>query len=406
MSPPMKKDGGARATRCGRAAVSSACVFTRLGAGIIIVAVAAGGLPACDKGGKAETRATARPQQTGELAQVVAKVDDTVITLGDVQDGINKQAPFVRARYSTPEKKKEFLDNLIRIEVMAKEAEKRGYDKDPEVLRVMKQQMIAKFLRKDFESKLKVEDVPDADVEKYYKENPAEFNRPDQVRVSQIVVKDKAKADKVAREAGALSKTDPKPFRDLVTKYSEDDDSKARGGDLTSFDRATTAVPKPIVEAAFALKEVGDISPPVKVDQGYAVLRLTQKQAGFSRPLAEVKRQIQQRLFRDLRTKSMDAFVADLRTKYTVTVDEANLAKVTVDTGMSTSGPGPAGPGATLGAPGMAPGSLPAVLHGAAPGAGPAIPSTPPVRLTTPAAGATAPAPTPAPPAGGAPKTP
>ena len=370
----MKKDGGARATRSGRGAVSSACTFLGTCASIAAVVVAGS---ACEKAAKSDSRATARPEQTGELAQVVAKVDDSVITLGDVQDGINKQAPFVRARYSTPEKKKEFLDNLIRIEVMAKEAEKRGYDKDPEVLRVMKQQMIAKFLRKDFESKLKVEDVPDADVEKYYKENPAEFNRPDQVRVSQIIVKDKAKADKVVREASAVSKTDPKPFRDLVTKYSEDEDSKARGGDLTSFDRATTAVPRPIVEAAFALKDVGDISPPVKLEQGYAVLRLTQKQAGFSRPLAEVKRQIQQRLFRDLRTKSMDAFVADLRAKYTVTIDEANLAKVTVDTGMSTSGPGPAGPGASLGRPGA---PLPGLPGGPMPSSPGALPATAPTR--------------------------
>ena len=119
----------------------------------------------------------------GDPSQVVAKVDDAVITVGDVQERINKQSPFVRARYTTNEKKKEFLDSLIRFEVMANEAERRGYDKDPEVLRVMKQQMISKFLQKDFESKLKVEDVPDADVEKYYKEHPAEFNQKDEVRV-------------------------------------------------------------------------------------------------------------------------------------------------------------------------------------------------------------------------------
>jgi hypothetical protein len=77
---------------------------------------------------------------------------------------------------------------------MANEAEPRGYDKDPDVLRVMKQQMISKFLQKDFESKLRVEDVPDADVAKYYKEHPEEFNRPEEVRVSQILVKDKAGA--------------------------------------------------------------------------------------------------------------------------------------------------------------------------------------------------------------------
>ena len=161
-----------------------------------------------------------------------------MITVGEVQERINKQSPFVRARYTTNEKKKEFLDSLIRFEVMANEAERRGYDKDPEVLRVMKQQMISKFLQKDFESKLKVEDVPDADVEKYYKEHPAEFNQKDEVRVSEVVVKDKGKADKAYAEAKTLPKApavvptqEQKQFKDIVNKYSDDEDAKQRGGD-------------------------------------------------------------------------------------------------------------------------------------------------------------------------------
>src|SRR5215471_16817061 len=181
-------------------------------------------------------------QDNADLSQVVAKVEDAVITVGDFQERINKQSPFIRARYTTVEKKKEFLDNLIRFEVMANEARRRGYDKDPEVVRVMKQQMISKFLQKDFESKLKVEDVPDADVEKYYKDHPAEFNQKDEVRLSEIVVKDKSKADKALAEAKALPKASPigadqKGFRDLVTKYSEDEDSKSRGGDLSFIDK-------------------------------------------------------------------------------------------------------------------------------------------------------------------------
>ena len=323
----------------------------------------------------------------------VAKIDDTVITVGDVHDRINKQAPFTRGRYAALDKRKELLDSLIRVEVMAKEAEKRGYDKDPEVVRVKKQQMISRFLQKDFESKLKVEDVPAAEVEKYYKEHPEEFNRPEEVRVSQILVKDKAKADKLAAQARSGDRNDPKVFRDLVTKFSEDEDSKPRGGDLTSFEKTSTLYPKPVIDAAFELKDLGDISAPIKSDQGYHILRLTQKRPGFSRPLPEVKRQIQQRLFRDLRTKALDTFVADLRKKYSVTINEENLAKVSIEAGagdprgMSPGAPagpgGPPGGGPGLGTPGL-PHNLPGMggpPRPTPPGAAPApSPVPPPVR--------------------------
>ena len=316
--------------------------------------------PACKKGGSIKPS-----QDQGELSQVVAHVGDSVITVGDVQERINKQSPFIRARYTTLDKKKEFLDNLIRFEVMAAEAQRRGYDKDPEVERVMKQQMISKFLQKDFESTLKVDDVPDADVEKYYKDHPEEFNKKDEVRVSEILVKDKPKADKAYAEAKAQPKTagaDQKGFRDLVTKYSEDEESKARGGDLTFFDKDTTAFPKPVVEAAFKLGDVGDVSPPVKTDKGWVVLTLTHKRPGFNRPLAEVKRQIQQRLFRDTRTKKLDAFIADLKKNTKIDVDDANLGKVVIENGTEGMSPGASPPrGGMSGDPhvGMFPGASP-----------------------------------------------
>ena len=322
----------------------------------------AAGLPAC-------TKRKSKSSSGGGDSAVVAKVDDAVITVADVQERINKQSPFVRARYTTNEKKKEFLDSLIRFEVMANEAERRGYDKDPEVLRVMKQQMISKFLQKDFESKLKVEDVPDADVEKYYKEHPAEFNQKEEVRVSEVVAKDKPKADKAYAEAKALPKPtaagpatnekDKKEFKDIVTKYSDDDEAKLRGGDLGFFDKDSQRYPKPIVEAAFKLADAGDVAPPIKTDKGWAVIRLTQKRPGFSRPLAEVKRQIQQRLFRDTRTKAMDNFVAELKKKSTIEIKEENLSKVVIDTAGATGGPagGPmsGAPGMSFGPPGMVP---------------------------------------------------
>ena len=248
---------------------------------LAVAACLALGLPACKKKGKGKATGG------GDPSQVVAKVDDAVITVGDVQERINKQSPFVRARYTTNEKKKEFLDSLIRFEVMANEAERRGYDKDPEVLRVMKQQMISKFLQKDFESKLKVEDVPDADVEKYYKEHPAEFNQKDEVRVSEMVVKEKGKADKAYAEAqarcpraGRPPPGGPSSSRTWSRNTARTTRTKQRGGDLGFFDKESTRYPKPVVEAAFKLAEVGDVAAPIKTDKGFAVIRLTQKRPG------------------------------------------------------------------------------------------------------------------------------
>jgi hypothetical protein len=84
-----------------------------------------------------------------------------------------------------------------------------------------------------------------------------------------------------------------------------------------------------------------------------------------------VKRQIQQRLFRDLRSKSMDSFVADLKKKSNIDIHDDNLAKIVIDTG-ATNGGGAPPPGMSLGAPGSMPGGMPGMqgMPGA-PGMGP-----------------------------------
>ena len=203
-------------------------------------------------------------------------------------------------------------------------------------------------------------------MEKYYNEHPTEFHQKDEVRVSEILIKDKGKAERAYAEArglpkGAANAMDQKGFRDLVAKYSEDEESKPRGGDLSFFASDSATVPKPIVEAAFNLKDVGDLAPLVKTDKGWAIIRLTQKRPGFNRPLAEAKRQIQQRLFRDLRSKAMDTFVDDLKKKSSISISDENLAKVVVEAGAPSSPIGAPPPGTPAPRPvGMQPSGAPA----------------------------------------------
>lgn len=340
----------------------------RRGTLLVLLACAA---VAC-KSNKGGAGKSAKPEE------IVARVGDVEITRDDVQKHIDRLSPFVRARYSAPERKKELLENLVRFEVMAREARARGYDRDPDVQRAVKQQMITQFMQKEFEAKHKPEDVPDAEVEAYFAKHSDEFQRQEEVRVSQIITKDKARAQKAAAEAKAAPAADPKVFRDLVAKYSEDEDSKQRGGDLTFFDRKNTQLPKAVVEAAFTLKEVGDVAGPVQTEKGFHVLKLTQKRPGFSRTLAEVKPEIQRRLYRDVRSKKMDEFIAEMRNKVKVEIFEDQLEKISVEAVAGGPAPGALPAGLPPGA-GMPPGAPPPGLPPAAlpPPAAPGMPAAP-----------------------------
>ena len=55
----------------------------------------------------------------------VAHVGNDVITADEFKKKLDETSPFLRARYNTLDRKKEFLENLVRNELLVQEAEKR-----------------------------------------------------------------------------------------------------------------------------------------------------------------------------------------------------------------------------------------------------------------------------------------
>jgi len=286
---------------------------------------------------------------------VLARVDDTEITASDLQEVLARYAhtPFVLARYSTPEKKKELLESLIRYELMAREALRRGYDRDPDVQRIAKKQMVALFEKREITDKLRPEDVPPTDVDKYYREHQPEFVRPEEVRVSQILVHDANAARRIASEAKAR-RNNPKSFRDLVERYSEDADSKPRAGDLTFFDRKTTREPKALVDAAFAMTQVNDVVGPVASDRGFHILKLTDRRPEVTRPFAEVKVDIQKRLLDQMRAQRKREMAEEMRKSLRVEIYQDELAKIALAPTADAGRP-PVAPPLSISAPTPAP---------------------------------------------------
>lgn len=292
-------------------------------------------------------------QSPGDGTPVLARVGDGVITARDLEARLSflGHSKYLMEHYSKPEKKKELLEGLIQSEALYQEARRLGYDRDPAVKRDVGNRM----LQKEVDSQVNTQSISDADVEQYYKAHTNDFSRPDQVRLTRIVVKDRTKALKVAAEAKALPKGNNEALRALVSKSSEDEASRARGGDTGTIDRNTTSLPKAVVEAAFALAQVHDVSDPIQTEQGYTIIVLTQKQPGFSKSLAEAKGDIQSRLTYERRQQKRNTLMAEIRKKAEVQIDEAQLAKFT----LPPSGSGPSAAAPDRRSPGPGPGAPP-----------------------------------------------
>src|SRR5438045_8621394 len=93
---------------------------------------------------------------------VVAEVGDEKITADEVRQRLNETSPFLRARYNTVARKKEFLENMVRNELLAKEAIRQGYDKSPAVREQTKRAMIQELIKHRRAAKLSRADTTDA----------------------------------------------------------------------------------------------------------------------------------------------------------------------------------------------------------------------------------------------------
>ncbi len=282
-----------------------------------------------------ENRAQTQPKRhqippcpEADKTKVVAEVDGTKIMKCDVYDRIHRLSPYIRRRYTTLQRKKEFVDRMVRFELLAAEAAREGLDKNPDVVRAKKEIMVQKLVRKMFRDKFKPSDVTEDELKKFYDAHKSDYNKPAMVRISHILVKSKAQADKILAEA---KKLDVRGFRKLAREKSMDEATKLRGGDLRYFPADDTALPKPLVEAAFKLQKRGDVAGPIKTAKGWHVICLTGKRPPIKRAFAQVKQLLRNRLLREKRAEAQKAFVEQLKKQtkpFEVYEDKLSLVKV------------------------------------------------------------------------------
>jgi len=307
------------------------------GAPILIVGAAAASC-SDDSGTAQPPPVAAGPTVNGltpaQSAEVLVKIGNQTITVGEFAKQLADQSPYLRARYNSPERRREFLDNMVRFELLASEAARQGLTKLPEVERARKRAMIEQMMKREFDERIRPSDVPAADIRTYYEGHRSEFNKAEQVRASHILIADRAAAQRVLAQIREHP-TDVNLFRDLAGQHNEDTETRDRFGDLRFFSRPADrqpdepVVPDTVALAAFAITQVGGVHAGlVQSPAGYHIVKLTSRRAALARTLEESERTIRDRLWRERRERAVDDLLARLRRDATVREDWSLLSQV------------------------------------------------------------------------------
>ncbi len=181
--------------------------------------------------------------------------------------------------------------------------------------------------------------VTEADAKKYYDENIQEFQVPEQVRASHILIRpadpntdpNQAKAQAKAKAEEVLKKVKDGGDFAALAKENSDCPSKALGGDLGLFPRDRMV--KPFADAAFAMK-VGEISNLVETQFGYHIIKVTEHQDPNQITFDKAKANIINQLTRQKKTEVARKYVDSLR----------QSAKITFPSSPAAPAPPPASP--------------------------------------------------------------
>ena len=277
------------------------------------------------------------PANRVDPSMVVATVDGKSVTAGDIQK-ILDSTPALAAGYK--QNPSLALEEYFVVRHLSDEATKDKLDQESpwkEQLEIARAQVLANAMANHERDGFP---VSAAMMDDYYKRNAARYQ---QAKIKVIMIKFKSgpvtgtSTEDLKAAAQAVIEATHNPnlrteaqakevaadvvkqiragadFAKMVAQYSDDDTSKASGGDFGEV-KVSSAYPEDLKKAVFALKE-GEVSDPVRQPSGFYIIRCEQKTA---QPIDEVREAIIQ----DIRQTHLGDYIGGLRQRFTPKIEK------------------------------------------------------------------------------------
>lgn len=267
---------------------------------------------------------------------VVAKQGDASVTLADIDAFARRIPDKDRAVFfNSPQRIEALITNLLQQKQLAAEARKEGLDRNPAIqsqIALATDDVLGKARMEQVRRDVKVPNLEQMAKEEYIA-HKEKYRSVATLDVMHVLIGNKTRSDEEARELADKvdkeAKADPSHFDELVAKYSDDPNKAGNRGLMMGVENGGYA--PEFVAASKALKNVDDVSAPVKTEFGYHVIKLVKRAPAQQRSFDDVKGEILARLQREyvekyvknyadeIRNRPMDAnadVVASLRTRF------------------------------------------------------------------------------------------
>jgi len=330
----------------------------------------------------------AAPSQQSDatvVEEIIARINNSIISLSDLKKSqeqlaaeSSRQDP--NAPPDSQPKQQDLLRDLIDSRLLEQKATELGISADTDVIKrldELRKQMHAESMEdlekaaqaqgvsfEEFKQNMKQSiltqkviqqevgahiSVTSQEMQEYYNQHKDEMQRPETVRMSEILISTQAPAaaksggqaevstDEVVAKAKANADAiyaqlqKGAKFEDLA-KSASNGPTAAQGGDLEYFKRGTLS--KQLEDQVFTLKP-GQFTEPIRTNQGWVILKVTEHISEGVPPFKEVEPGIQERLYmvkmqpalREYLTKLREDAYIDIKPGYIDTGASANETK-------------------------------------------------------------------------------
>jgi peptidyl-prolyl cis-trans isomerase C len=288
-------------------------------------------------GAVAQTPAPA-PAAAAAVAQhppdeVLAENGEARLTRADYDADIQRLPAEMREAFaSDPRRLSTYLTNLLIVKTLAAEGRKAGLENDPvlqrrialevdRALADMQLRRLEETAGREFDAKAGEYVVK---AKELYLVDKNKYRVPEQISASQILfdlkhqTPDEALALATQTRTKLLAGAD---FAATAKELSDDPTAKANGGEIGWFTRER--MDPSFSQAAFDMKNVGDISEPIKSRFGYHLIRLEGRRPAEVRPFEAVEPQI----------------MAELRKRYVEAQRDAKTEAIRIDPALKVNQP-------------------------------------------------------------------